>query len=162
VNQRQPPKVTESLITALRDRNLVVGTAESLTGGLICAELTGIPGSSDCVRGSIVAYSSDVKMTLLGVTPNILAEGVVSEPVAIAMAQGALQLLGADLVISCTGVAGPGPQAGISPGTVWLACASHSQYLTKKHVISGDREQVRTETVKRAIDLIAAFLLVQN
>jgi nicotinamide-nucleotide amidase len=105
-----------------------------------------------------VAYSVEVKRDLLAVPGAAIEAGVVSEPVAIAMAQGGLRPLGADIVMSCTGVAGPGSQYGIAAGTIWIACASNVSYVTEKLTISGDRNEVRAGTVTAAIELAISFL----
>ena len=146
------------LVSILKRLGLTCGTAESLTGGLICAEISKVPGSSEVLRGSIVAYSAEVKRTLLAVPGEAIEAGVVSEPIAIAMAKGGLGPLGADIVLSCTGVAGPGSHDGVAAGTVWIACASKHGYVTEKLNISGDRNEVRTGTFTAAIDLAISFL----
>jgi len=149
---------TIELMSMLKRRGFTCGTAESLTGGLICAELSRVPGSSEVLRGSIVAYSVEVKRELLAVPSAAIEAGVVSEPVAIAMAKGGLRPLGADIIMSSTGVAGPGSQHGIAAGTIWIACASTMSYVTKKLTISGDRNEVRAGTVTAVIGLAISFL----
>ena len=100
----------ESLVGTLVERGLTVATAESLTGGLVCAALTSVAGSSRTVRGGVVSYATDLKADLLGVDPDRLHEvGPVDARVAEEMALGAARLLGADIGLSTTGVAGPGP-----------------------------------------------------
>jgi nicotinamide-nucleotide amidase len=158
VTGTEPIPRTALLISLLRNSGLVCGTAESLTGGLISAEIASVSGASEVLRGSIVAYSNDVKRGVLGVPPELIKMGVVSEPVAIAMARGALSPLGADIILACTGVAGPGSQDGIEPGTVWVACSSKNEYVTEKFTLPGDRNQVRAGTVVAAIDLAISFL----
>ena len=113
------------LLAALEARGLTLATAESCTGGLIAAALTAIPGSSAVVTRGYVTYSNAAKTRLVGVTPALLAEhGAVSEAVARQMAEGALADSGADIAISCTGIAGPSGGSAASktlPCEVWVA-----------------------------------------
>ena len=101
-----------------------------------------------------MAYTIATKREVLGVSEDALTCGVVSQEVAIAMAKGALELFGSDYAISTTGVAGPGSQEGIEPGTVWLGCAS--KVLTGAVLIklTGDRNQIRAAAVNAALELI--------
>jgi nicotinamide-nucleotide amidase len=119
-----PADPAERLAEALRDREETVATAESVTGGMIGAELTSITGASDWFAGGVVAYTLRVKETALGVDGDVLDEhGAVSEPVAQQMALGALEAVGADWAVSTTGYAGSegGPEA--PAGTVHVAVA---------------------------------------
>ncbi len=108
-----------AVLARLRTRGWTLGVAESLTGGLVGARIADVPGASETFRGSIASYATDVKRDVLAVT----AEHVVSRECAEQMAQGAQQVLGADVGISVTGVAGPSPQDGQPPGTVWFGLA---------------------------------------
>jgi nicotinamide-nucleotide amidase len=120
-----------------------LGVAESLTGGLIGARLTAVPGASDVFRGSIVTYASDLKRSLLGV-----ADGpVVSEAAVVAMAEGAARVLGADVTVAATGVAGPASQDGEEAGTVWLATLVDGQVEPFRIRYRYDRERVRQFSV---------------
>ena len=108
--------IEASVLSLLRARGLTLGVAESLTGGLMGARICDVPGASDVFRGSIVSYASDVKFSVLGVP-----EGpVVTAGAAMAMATGARRVLGSDVAVAVTGVAGPDPQEGIAPGTVYV------------------------------------------
>ena len=107
------------VLDLLRQRGWTLGLAESLTGGLLAARLTAVPGASDVLRGSIVSYASSVKFDLLDVTPG----PVVNEPVAAEMAEGARRILGADVGVGLTGVAGPAEQEDVPVGTVCLGIA---------------------------------------
>ena len=110
----QTPDDCAALLEALRAQNLTIATAESCTGGLIAAALTAIAGSSSSVLGGFVVYSNAMKTAHLGVPEGVLAAvGAVSEAVARLMAEGALARSGADIALSCTGIAGPG---GATPG----------------------------------------------
>ena len=108
-----------AILTRLQARGWTLGVAESLTGGLVGARIADVPGASATFRGSIASYATAVKRDVLGVT----AEHVVSRDCAQQMARGAQQVLGADVGISATGVAGPSPQDGQPPGTVWFGLA---------------------------------------
>ena len=115
-----------ALLAACRARGWMLATAESCTGGLIAAALTAIAGSSDVVDRGFVTYSNEAKMELLGVPgPLIAAHGAVSEPVARAMAEGALARSRATITIAVTGVAGPGGGTVAKPvGLVWFGLAA--------------------------------------
>ena len=127
-----------------------VATAESLTGGLIAAMLTSVPGSSASVRGGIVSYVNEVKAEVLGVSEDVLArQGAVDELVALQMARGALRELGSDVSVAVTGIAGP---TGAKPvGTVWIGCATAKKTHAACHHFEGGREAVRLQTVLIAL-----------
>lgn len=130
-----------------------VATAESLTGGLIAAMLTSVPGSSASVRGGIVSYVNEVKAELLGVSEDVLArQGAVDELVALQMARGALRELGSDVSVAVTGIAGPtGAEPGKPVGTVWIGCATAKKTHAACHHFGGGREAVRLQTVLIAL-----------
>ncbi len=141
----------ESVVLDLcRNRGLTLAAAESLTGGLIGKRVTDIPGASDVFRGSIVSYSSEVKRELLGVGPG----PVVSEDAAVAMALGACRVLGADVGVAVTGVAGPDPQEGQPPGTVWLATAVGGEVESTLVRLPGDRNQIRQFSVISVLNMV--------
>ena len=132
----------------LLERGLTLAVAESLTGGLVASRIVGVAGSSDWFRGGIVAYASDVKFDLLGVP-----EGpVVSEVAAMTMADGVRRMLGADVGLSTTGVAGPTEQEGHPPGTVWLGMAVGDDVDAVQIRLPGDRDRVRQMTVISLLD----------
>lgn len=130
-----------------------VATAESLTGGLIAAMITSVPGSSASVRGGIVSYVNEVKAELLGVSEDVLArQGAVDELVALQMARGALRELGSDVSVAVTGIAGPtGAEPGKPVGTVWIGCATAKKTHAACHHFEGGREAVRLQTVLIAL-----------
>ncbi len=133
-----------------------VGTAESCTGGLVGGRLTEIPGSSDVFVGGVICYADKVKTELLGVDPALIAaEGAVSEPVARAMATGAARVLGVDLAVAVTGIAGPGGGSEAKPvGTVWLAVADRDAVQALLIRVPGDRQNVRTRSAQAALHLL--------
>ncbi len=142
------------VLNALQGRSLV--TAESLTGGMIGSELTGIAGSSKVYKGGIVAYTNWVKENLLGVGANMLAQyGAVSAPVAKAMAEGARKALQADVAVSVTGLAGPdGDEYGNPVGTVYIGYCDANTAFAEEYHFSGDRAEVRQQTVRAALEIV--------
>lgn len=142
------------VLEAAREAGCSVGTAESLTGGLISATLTDIPGSSDVVRGGIVSYAAEVKRDVLDVDADTIARvGVVSEETACAMAEGARTRLGCDVAVAVTGIAGPGGAEPDKPvGTVWVGWADATHADARCYHFSDTREQVRLLTVRAALE----------
>ncbi len=143
----------------MRSRGQTLAVAESLTGGMVCAALTDIPGASVVVRGGIVAYATDLKAILLGVPRELLERyGAVYPGVAAAMAEGAWRRLGAVLAVATTGVAGPDPQDGQSVGTVHIAVAAEGDMVVRTFALPGDRAAVRAGTVAVALRLLLDLL----
>jgi len=159
----------DPLAQALRQRGWRLATAESCTGGLIAALCTSVAGSSDWFERGFVTYSNEAKTELLGVPAALIAtEGAVSQPVAEAMARGALRHSRAQLAVAVTGIAGPGGAVPGKPvGTVWLALAVASgsaQGAQEPSVqsqclhLAGDRTAVRSGTVAAALQVLHAQL----
>ena len=148
-----------AVLAALRANGWSIATAESLTGGLICAALTSVPGASDVVRGSIVAYTAQTKAALLSV-PTALIEhhGVYSNETVEAMALGAKHAFQSEVAVACSGVAGPGPDGTVPPGKVLIATVSPAGNRVASFQFAGNREDVRAATVSAAIDLLAGTL----
>lgn len=146
--------LAREVLDAAQAAGVTLGTAESLTGGLIAATLTEVPGSSESVRGGIVSYAADVKCELLGVDATTLAtDGVVSEQTARAMAEGARRRLLCDVSVSVTGIAGPGgAEPGKPVGTVWMARSDSIGTVARCECFSGTRESVRLQTVRSALE----------
>ena len=145
-----------------RALGLHVATAESCTGGMVAAALTDIAGSSDVLDRGWVTYSNQAKTDELGVPKDLLDRfGAVSEPVARAMAEGALVASGADLAVSITGIAGPGGGSAEKPvGLVHFATARQGMPTrTARHVFSGDRAQVRLSAARTALEMLEQALL---
>ena len=146
----------QALGDALRARGWRCCTAESCTGGLIAAACTAVAGSSDWFERGYVTYSNTAKHEDLGVEAALIAaHGAVSEPVALAMAEGALRHAGADLAVAVTGIAGPGGAVPGKPvGTVWLALAARDGRASQawRLQLDGDRSAVREQTVARALE----------
>ena len=139
-------------LAGARAKGWTIATAESLTGGLVAAALTSVPGASDVFRGGIVAYALDAKAGVLGVPHDLLATfGPVSEEVAVAMAEGARRVFGADIAVATTGAAGPEPHGGREAGTFCVGVASPLGFVAFTEVVSGDRDGVRAKATDRAI-----------
>ena len=145
-----------SLSEVLSGSGLKVCCAESCTGGLIGAEITSVPGSSEFFMGSAVTYSNDAKESLLKVPAGILAAyGAVSPQTAVSMARGARKLFGADVAVAVTGIAGPGGATDTKPvGLVYVAVSSDLGDEVCECRFSGDRESVRRSTVGKALELL--------
>jgi nicotinamide-nucleotide amidase len=133
--------------------------AESLTGGMLAAALTAIPGASVVFRGGIVAYATDLKASLLGVPAALLdARGAVDPDVAAAMARGARDRLAATVGAATTGVAGPDPADGQPVGTVHIAVAAASGVAVRSLALTGDRQEIRAATVEELLALLVGIL----
>jgi nicotinamide-nucleotide amidase len=144
----------EELLRECLARGLTIACAESCTGGLVTAEITEIPGSSEALWGGIVAYSNDSKARLLGVAPAAIAEhGAVSREVAREMAAGALKASGADISLAITGIAGPGGGTEEKPvGLVWFAWrAADGRSSEACERFEGSRAAVRKAAAERAM-----------
>lgn len=151
--------IAVALLGTLVERGLGVATAESLTGGLVCGALTDVPGASAVVRGAVVAYATDVKAAVLGVDAALLASGgAVQAEVARQMAEGVCRVLGADVGIATTGVAGPDPQDGQPVGTAFVAVAWQGRVEVRKLGLSGERAQIRQSCVEAALELAGQVL----
>lgn len=144
---------------ALRARGGTLAVAESLTGGLLAAALVDVPGASATFRGSVTAYATELKASVLGVDEGLLAVyGPVHPVVAGQMAEGVRRLLGATYGIATTGVAGPDPQGGQPVGTVHLAVAGPEGTLVSSPRLSGGRARIRHGAVTAALELFVGRL----
>ena len=147
-----------TIIETLRARGESVSVAESLTAGGLGHALTQIPGASEVFFGGVVAYTADVKINLLNVPQELIeTHSVVSEEVAIAMANGAREKFGTTWAIATTGIAGPGDYKGIREGTVWIAITGPLQQTLHLQLDSG-REGVRQGAISSAIGTFARIL----
>ena len=148
----------KSIIEILKSRGETVSVAESLTGGGLGHALTQVPGASAVFIGGVVAYTSDVKVNVLGVKQStIYQHTVVSEEVAIEMARGAIEKLGSTWAIATTGIAGPGDYLGIREGTVWIAiCGPICQTL--QLTLDSGRDGVRQGAISSAMGTFARIL----
>ena len=147
------------VLDLLRTQGLTLGIAESVTGGLVAARLTEIPGASDVLRGSVVSYASEVKFGLLDVTPG----PVVNAAAATEMADGAMRALGSSVGLAVTGVAGPAEQDDVPVGTVFVAVAiAGAETVTRELRLPGQRDQIRQFAVIGALDLLRRQLVVRD
>ncbi|MGH7102829.1 MAG: CinA family protein [Acetobacteraceae bacterium] len=149
------------LLEICQSRKLMLASAESCTGGLVAAALTAAAGASDVFERGFVTYSNAAKETMLGVPPALLERhGAVSEPVARAMAEGAVRHSGANLAVSVTGVAGPGGGSDEKPvGLVWIAAANRDNVTwSERNIFPGDRARIREASVVAALALLARLV----
>ena len=144
----------------LKQKRLTLATAESCTGGLIAHLLTNIPGSSEYFLGGIVAYSYQAKADLLGVSWDTLnSKGAVSKETVMEMAMGARNKMKADIVVSVSGIAGPGGGTPDKPvGTTWIGLATVSQVEARHFIWDGDREENKKYSAEAALQFILDYL----
>jgi PncC family amidohydrolase len=147
-------ELATEILRLLAENGETVAAAESLTGGLVAAALTDVPGSSKAFRGGVVAYATELKAELLGVDSDMLEDhGPVYAPVAAAMADGVRKLLGATVGVATAGVAGPDPADGFAPGTVHIAVSLAEDTVVRTMALTGNRDEVRRLTVERVLGL---------
>lgn len=147
-----------SALDAARASGVTLGCAESCTGGLVAGALTAVAGSSDVMRGGVVSYAVPVKHEVLGVSSEVLDEpgvGAVSGECATQMAEGARRVLGCDVAVSVTGIAGPGgAEPGKPVGTVWMGLATPLGTRAERFLFPGARDEVRRGAVAAALALL--------
>ncbi len=149
----------------LAERGLTLATSESLTGGLLGATITAVPGASQYYLGGVVVYATEQKARIGGVNPSVLkSHGVISEQTAVEMVMGVQRLTGADYALAASGVAGPAPQEGHPPGVVWIAVAGprvgtlRPSPVALRFEFEGDRGPVREQTVAAALQMLRDLL----
>jgi nicotinamide-nucleotide amidase len=154
------PALVLQLAELLQQQGRMMATAESCTGGLIAGACTDLSGSSNWFERGFVTYSNAAKTELLGVDPALIAaEGAVSEPVARAMAEGAVARSQAQVAVAVTGVAGPtGGSAEKPVGTVWFGWSVQGRVRTERRRFDGDRAAVRAATVHHALQTLLTLL----
>ena len=157
--------LAEVIGRTLADRGLTLATSESLTGGLLGAAITAVPGASRYYLGGVVVYATEQKARIGGVSATVLrSHGVISEQTAIEMVMGVQRLTGADYALAASGVAGPDPQEGHRPGVVWIAAvgprigAFEPPPLAVRFEFEGDRQQIRQQTVRAALEMLRDLL----
>jgi len=157
------PTAAAELVARLTAVGQTVAVAESLTGGLVSAALTDAAGASAVVRGGVLAYAADLKISVLGVDRELLAKvGAVDGDVAEQMAAGVRELMGATYGLATTGVAGPDPADGKPVGTVYVAVVGPRPARVEALALSGDRAQIRAQSVLAVLKLLAEELAAQN
>ena len=136
--------IEEKVGELLRAKKMTLTTAESCTGGGVAALITSVPGSSEYFKGGIVAYSNEIKINLLCVSPNTLKKyGAVSQETVIEMAQGVMKSMKSDCAIATSGIAGPGGGTAEKPvGTVWMAATANGKTVTRVQHFAGNRQRV--------------------
>ncbi|WP_422770749.1 CinA family protein [Plantactinospora sp. WMMC1484] len=145
-----------AVVHALADQRATLAVVESLTGGLLAATIVDIAGVSSVFRGGLVAYSTELKASLVGVPEELLASrGPVDPDVAVALAEGGRARCGADWCLSTTGVAGPEPQDGKPVGLVYVAAAGPPGTVVRRLDLSGNRLRIRIGAVAGALRLLA-------
>jgi nicotinamide-nucleotide amidase len=156
------PTAAADLVARLTAAGQTVAVAESLTGGLVAAALTDIPGASVVVRGGVLAYATDLKAQVLGVDKALLARaGAVDADVAEQMASGVRSLMGATYGLATTGVAGPDQVEGKPVGTVFVAVVGPGTSRVQALSLSGDRREVRAHSVLAVLALLTEELGAQ-
>ena len=142
-------------------RGLTIGTVESATGGRIADKITDVPGSSDYFKGSVVAYSNEAKIDIVGVKKETIENyGAVSSQTALEMAQGGRKLLDVDVCISDTGIAGPSGGSREKPvGLFYLGLATKHESLSQKHTFPGNREENKQNAVEASLSMLKQHLL---
>ena len=152
-------RVASALLQSATERGVTLAIAESLTGGQVASSLVEVPGASRVLVGAVVAYATRIKAQVLGVdAAHLELTGPVDRDVALQMAHGVRRLLGADLGLATTGVAGPGPADGHPAGTVHVAVVAPWGQRHRELHLSGDRSQIRRATVMEVCELAIGFL----
>ena len=148
------------LVALFRKKGLTLATAESCTGGGIGYSVTAVSGSSSVYLGGVVSYANEVKNRVLGVPQEVLSSyGAVSEPTARAMAEGVRSLIGSDVSVSVTGIAGPASDDTNKPvGLVYIGVADASGVLVKEYHFSGNREEIRHQTINAALEQLKSYI----
>ncbi len=148
----------------LRRKGLTLGLVESASGGLISHRITNVPGSSDYYKGSVTAYSNEVKSRVVGVREDIINQyGAVSHQVAEEMAEGGRKLLGTDICLADTGIAGPTGATQEKPvGLFYIGLSHGGGTYSRKHIFQGDREQNKQSATEAALGWLKEYLLNLN
>ncbi len=155
------PSLEQEIGDLLRQKGLTLGAVESATGGLISHLITNVPGSSDYYKGSITAYSNEVKIGVVGVKGETLNKyGAVSSQVAEEMAQGGRQVLDVDVCVADTGIAGPtGATPGKPVGLFYIGLSHRGGTYSRRHVFSANREQNKRRAAEAALGWLKEYLL---
>ncbi|MEI0485275.1 CinA family protein [Brachyspira intermedia] len=156
MNYDKAKEVVELLI----QRGLKVTSAESCTGGLFAAHITSVSGSSECFEGSFVTYSNEIKHRMINVREETLGKyGAVSEECVLEMAENSRKIMKSDIAIAISGIAGPSGGTDDKPvGLVWICLAAEGYIKAYKNIFSGDRQEVREQSVMFSLNLIENFI----
>ena len=152
--------LANEIIQKLSQQHLTISVAESLTGGLVAASLTQIPGASAVFKGGIIAYRDEIKQKVLKVDPALITKFTsISEPVAQSMATNIREIMNTDIGIATTGVAGPDKSDGFAPGIVFVAISIGDHKICQKLELVGDRTQIRDQSVNEIFKLTLSQLV---
>lgn len=156
MKQTAEQTIQQKVVTALRERQWILTTAESCTGGAIGARIVDVPGVSEVFMQGFITYSNQAKQDLIGVKEETLRTyGAVSEQTAREMAEGACRVTQSDVAVSVTGIAGPGGGTKEKPiGLVYIACFCKGVTRVEELHLSGNREQIREQSVQQALQLV--------
>ncbi len=147
--------IEKNVVEVLKEKGLVITTAESCTGGLVAAGIVNTPGASAVFKEGYITYSNEAKMKLLGVRAETLEKYyAVSEETAYEMAQGGAKNAGADVCVAVTGVAGPDMEDGKPVGLVYVSCYYNGRVQVKECHFKGDRAQIRAQAADSALELV--------
>ena len=148
-----------NIIERLKEVNLTISTAESITGGLIASKICEIPGASNYFKGGVVSYTKEATCSLLGLNmEDINKYGVYSKETVVAMAEGIKNKTKSDVAVATSGVAGPGSDEGVEAGTVYFCYYLEDKILTEKKVFKGSRNEIRDEASSYALSTLVGLL----
>ena len=151
--------LSKEILYKLYEKGKTIATAESCTSGRIGEVVTSVPGASTYYKGGTICYSDEAKTKVLGIDAQLIEEkNAVSEDVAKEMVKGVIDLLGTDFAIATTGFAGPGTEAGIPVGTIWIACGSNDDIRTLKLDTDNGREENLRNATTKALQLFVKYL----
>lgn len=155
--------IEDKIYSLLSQHNLTITTAESCTGGLICATLVNVAGMSSYLKEAHVTYCDEAKIKVLGVSPDTLQQyTAVSEQTAYEMAKGGAFAAGADICLSATGIAGPNSGGeGFPAGLVYLGCSIQNRITVEKYLFRGDRNTIRTQAVQKSLEHLYHRILTE-
>lgn len=155
--------LAQTVLDLLRERELTLTTAESLTGGMLAARLTDMPGASDVLKQGFITYCNRAKRKLLDVKKSTLKEyGAVSEKTAREMAKNGAFITGSDICVSLTGIAGPDPVEDKPVGLVYIACAYNGKIKVQEFHLSGSRARIRESAVEEALKMLRSTVLEEE
>lgn len=151
--------LAECVVKLFTEKGISFGFAESLTGGMISSDIVGVPGASNVFAGSVVSYTNDVKMKVLGVPSDVIEENTeVSSECAEAMAEGVCKVIGCDCSVAVTGIAGPtGELPGKPVGTVYFGYHFNGKNGSFRRVFAGERSEIRMQTVSCALETLISI-----
>ena len=153
-------RLEQDVVSLLCQKGLTLGVVESATGGLLSHLITNVPGSSDCYLGSITSYSNQAKINIVGVSEDSINRcGAVSPQIAEEMAEGGRRVLGADICVADTGIAGPGGATKEKPvGLFYIGLSHRGGTFSRKHIFTGSREENKRRAAETALTWVKEYL----